>query len=224
MIRMSLLAAAPSIALLIFIYQKDRYDREPKLLLLKLFISGFFITIPVFFVEKFLDSFMPANIIFKAFIVAGFTEEFFKLFLVKKIAFNNKSYDEKLDGIIYSVFVSLGFATAENFLYVFSNRLNFIYTGITRAIFAVPAHMLFAVTMGYYLSLSKFSTNRFSSKVYMIEALIVPLILHGTYDYILSVEKYNVIPIFILFVIYLWRLNLKRINRYVSDSKDRMSK
>ena len=79
--------------------------------------------------------------------------------------------------------------------------------------------MLFAISMGYYLSLAKFSRNRISSMFYSIESLIVPIILHGIYDYILISKIYGYIPLFIIFVIALWKINLKKLNKYADDSK-----
>ncbi|WP_243116409.1 PrsW family intramembrane metalloprotease [Fonticella tunisiensis] len=216
---MIVVAIAPSLALILYIYQKDRYDREPPLLLFFLFIFGIFIALPVYYVEKFLAS-LYYNIFYHAYIVAGFTEESFKYAVVRRYAYSNKHYDEKLDGIIYCVFVSLGFATAENVLYVINGDINYLYTGITRALFAVPAHMLFAITMGYYLSIAKFSKRRVVSIGCSVKSLLVPILLHGTYDYILFLRQYGVFPIFILFVVYLWRINLKRLNEYVRESRE----
>lgn len=213
-------ALAPAIALLIFIYQKDRYDREPPQLLFKNFYLGVFSTVPVYFVEKFLMSREHSpNTLYQAFVVAGFTEELFKYIIVRNVSYKSSYYDEKLDGIVYSVFVSLGFASAENLLYVLSSSSNFLYTGISRAISAVPAHMLFAISMGYYLSLAKFSRNRISSMFYSIESLFVPIILHGIYDYILISKIYGYLPLFIIFVIVLWKINLKKLNKYADDSR-----
>lgn len=219
MVKMLLIALAPAIALMAFIYQKDRYDREPPLMLLKLFIFGILIVIPVYFIEKYLMAIGGGSAVFQAFVVAGLTEESFKLLVVYKETFFSKAYDEKLDGIVYAVFASLGFAAAENIMYVLSGGQHYIYTGITRALFSVPAHMLFAITMGYYLSLSKFSGNWFLRRFFKFEALLIPVILHGIYDYILISKVYGFLVLFIIFVIFLWRFNLKRLNKYVSESK-----
>lgn len=220
MINMILIAIAPSLALLIFVYQKDRYDREPLSLLFKLFFYGILSTIPVYFMEKFLIRYSNGSALYQAFIVAGITEEFFKFLIIINIAYKSKYYDEKLDGIVYAVFASLGFATAENFLYILFRSENILYTGIIRAIFSVPAHMLFAITMGYYLSLAKFANSRSESNAYMIRALFVPMLLHGIYDYILMSRIYGFLLILIVFVIYLWRINLKRLDTYVKESRD----
>lgn len=118
---------------------------------------------------------------YTAFIVAGFSEELVKRMVVLKIAFRHPAFDEKLDGIVYAVFASLGFATIENVMYVVFRYAN-VGVGIQRAIFSVPAHMLFAITMGYYLSLAKYAEEEGTKKFYFSMSLIVPIVLHGIYD------------------------------------------
>lgn len=217
-------ALAPSIAIAIYIYQKDRYDREPLTLLLKLFIYGALTVIPVYFIEKIFSSInVFTGILYSAyiaFIVAGFTEEYFKRLVVIKLACRDRNYNEKLDGIVYSVFSALGFATIENLMYILTEPGNYLYTGLSRGIFAVPAHMLFGVTMGYYLSLSKFSKNEQEAKVNLGKSLYVPILLHGSYDFILMSGFEYLMIIFIAFVLYLWRINLIKLNEYVKESKE----
>ena len=76
--------------------------------------------------------------------------------------------------------VSLGFATVENIMYVLSSGLS---TAILRALTAVPAHTIFAIVMGYYISMGKFAhKKRF---YYKFMSLTAPTLLHGTYDFIL---------------------------------------
>lgn len=219
------IALAPTIAIALFIYQKDRYDREPPILLIRLFLFGALTVLPVYFIETMLAFLNPfsglLSAAFTAFIVAGMTEEYFKRLVVIKLACRNKSYDEKLDGIVYSVFSALGFATVENLIYVLSRSSNFIYTGVTRGIFAVPAHVMFGITMGYYLSISKFADDEKVQDINMRKSYIVPVFLHGTYDFILMAQFTNLIIIFILFVLYLWKLNLGRLNEYTADSRNR---
>lgn len=216
------IALAPAIAFGLFIYQKDRYDREPLQLLLSVFFLGAFSVIPVYFVELFLSSINPfsgtLSILFISFIIAGFTEEFFKRLVVLKTAYNSQYYNEKLDGIVYCVFSSLGFAAVENIMYILGGK-NIFYIGITRGIFSVPAHMLFAITMGYYLSLSKYAKDIYEEKNFISKSLYIPIILHGIYDFILMSGFKYLFIIFIIFVIYLWKINLNRLNEYVKESK-----
>ena len=116
------LAVTPGIILAVIIYLVDRYDREPLPLLFKIFMLGAFSVFPVIIVENIL---LSLNVfsgalsgLYISFIVAGFTEEYFKRLVVLRWAFNDTHFNEKLDGIVFSVFSALGFATIENISYV----------------------------------------------------------------------------------------------------------
>lgn len=222
-----IIAISPGIALALIIYLTDRYDREPLLLLLKIFVLGMISVLPAALFEQFLIYFNPfagiLGIVFTAFIIAGLTEEFIKRQVILKFAFNRSEFDEKLDGIIYAVFASLGFATAENINYVMFTFASNPYVGIFRGFVSVPAHMLFAITMGYYLSLSKFCLEPGMKKTYLRKALLVPMLLHGIFDFILMVNMGSVLLAFIPFVIYLWVVNLKKLNVYYRESKFRQN-
>jgi len=209
-----MLAITPGIALFIFIYYLDKRDKEPLKLLLKLFFYGILISIPVIFFEKVLMYFdrFPNffSQLYKALFVAGFTEEFFKRFVVLSIAYKSKYFNEKFDGIVYAVVTALGFATLENILYVVF-RYESYQVGLSRAIISVPGHMLFAITMGYYLSLAKFSTNKRLSQYYFVLSLIVPIILHGLFDFIIYVQSFIFLPIFFIFLGFLYYINIKKL-------------
>lgn len=218
-----LTAVTPGIALAFIIYAIDKHDREPVKLLTKTFIGGALITIPTIFLESFLIGFNIfggiIGIAYQAFIVAGFSEEFLKRFVVMRVAFNNKHFDEKLDGIVYAVFSALGFATVENIMYVVFRFADVESVGVYRAVLSVPGHMLFAVTMGYYLSLSKFSKTAVEKRFYYKKSLTAPMLLHGTFNFILMSGSGFLMILFIPFVIYLWRVNIKKLNIYYQESK-----
>ncbi|MFA6940055.1 MAG: PrsW family glutamic-type intramembrane protease, partial [Clostridiaceae bacterium] len=202
-LRLLIIAIFPGIALALGAYLTDRYDREPVPLLIKIFLFGCLSVIPAAIFEEILMFLNPfAGIlatIFTAFIVAGLTEELIKRSVVMKFAFKNSAFDEKLDGIIYAVFASLGFATAENILYVVFRFGANPYVGISRGVLSVPAHMLFAITMGYYLSLAKFCTDDRLCKFYYRKSLTVPLILHGIFDFLLMVNQGIMLILFVPF-------------------------
>lgn len=220
-------AITPGIALGLMFYFFDRHDREPVRVLLKVFFMGVVSVIPTILIENLLSY---VNIIivrglpraaFTAFIVAGLTEEYMKRKVVIKTVFFNPVFNEKLDGIVYCVMSALGFATIENIMYVVFRFSDMESIGIYRAVLSVPAHMLFAVTMGYYLSMAKFSSDEEQSRHYFKKSLRVPAILHGIFDFILMSQVDFLIFLFIPFVIYLWIVNLKKLNLYYNDSKRR---
>ncbi|WP_053956510.1 PrsW family intramembrane metalloprotease [Inediibacterium massiliense] len=221
--RLFIIAVSPGIALALGIYLTDRYDKEPTSLLLKAFILGALSVIPTAFVEGILQRFNIFSGVFAAaytaFIVAGFTEEFFKRAVVLKTAYHHEAFDEKLDGIVYATFAALGFATVENVMYVVFRFATNPYVGLYRGILSVPAHMLFGITMGYYLSLSKFAMHEGIRKNYLRKSLLLPVILHGIFDFILM-SKIPILMIFLVpFVIYLWVINLRRLNEYTHESR-----
>lgn len=221
--RLFIVAVTPTIAIGTAIYLTDRYDREPPALLLKIFVLGALSVIPVAIVERFLIGInvFPGilGIAYMAFIVAGFTEEYFKRAVVLYGAFNNKNFDEKLDGIVYCVFSALGFATIENIMYVVFRFSGNYYVGVMRGLLSVPAHVLFAVTMGYYLSLAKFTEDKILKKKYFRKSLLVPILFHGIFNFILMAQAPLLMLFFIPFVIYLWKVNLVRLNKYAKYSK-----
>lgn len=162
------LAVLPIALILSFVYSKD-YSKEPVKLLLCLFglgiiscglvllisrlISNF---IPVFGTELIGDSFI--GLFIYAFFRVALLEELCKWLMLYLRGYNSKEFDESYDIIVYSVFVSLGFAFLENILFIiFSGRVE---TVLLRAILSVPGHACFGIFMGYFLSISK----RISSK------------------------------------------------------------
>lgn len=218
-------AVTPGIAFALIIYFVDRYDREPVKLLVKTFIGGALIVFPTILLESFLSTF---NIFtgllgaaYTAFIVAGFSEEFFKRFVVMKMDYNNPAYDERLDGIVYCVMASLGFATIENIMYVVFRFPDIESVGFYRAFLSVPAHMLFAITMGYYLSMSKFCSDPVKKIFYYKKSLTTPLILHGIFDFILMSGNSFLMIIFLPYVLYLWKENINKLNKYYKESKEK---
>lgn len=223
--RLFIIGITPAVSIAFAVYLSDRYDREPIQLLLKTFLFGGLIVIPTIVVERFLSSLniFPGilGVAYTAFIVAGLTEEYFKRFVVLKLNYKSKYFNEKLDGIVYSIFSALGFATIENIMYLLKFSTYNPYVGLYRGIFSVPAHGIFAVTMGYYLSLAKFTSDSKRKNHYFRKSLTIPAVLHGFFDFILMVNIPLVALLFVPYVIYLWRSNQILLNKYINESERR---
>lgn len=221
--RLFIIAIIPGITLALAAYLTDRYDKEPIGLLMKVFALGCLSVIPVYIVESILSYFNIfgglLGIAYQAFIVAGLTEEFFKREVVLRTAYRSPEFNEKLDGIVYASFSALGFATIENIIYVVFRYSFNPHIGLYRGVFSVPAHMLFAVTMGYYLSLSKFAQKNVTYRYYLKRSWFAPAILHGTFNFILMSNSPSYMVIFLPFVAYLWIINLRKLNKFYSESK-----
>jgi RsiW-degrading membrane proteinase PrsW (M82 family) len=178
------LAIAPGAAISLFVYWKDKFDREPRRLLVWSFVLGAIATFPSLVVEVFgMAAFKEeGNLIavaFRAFVVVGFTEEFFKFVMLRYYAYRKKEFNEPFDGITYGVMVSMGFATLENIMYVSQYGMG---NAILRMFTAVPAHATFGIVMGYYAGLAKFSKQEFTC---LARGLLYAALLHGAYDFFL---------------------------------------
>jgi len=183
-----LLSIAPGILICLFIYFKDRYNREPVGLLLMSFFLGVTIAIPCLFIETgiskwatgYLNAFQSpplVHILIQSFAVIALTEESLKFLILRKFAFRQKQFDEPLDGIVYSVYISMGFATIENVGYVYMQGAS---TAVLRMFLSVPAHAAFAVLMGYYAGVAKF--NLVKRKWFLLKGLGLAILFHGLYD------------------------------------------
>lgn len=185
-----LLAIAPITIVLFYIYIKDKFEKEPIKILTKSFFLGATVSVLITAIlSAVLGNLLPVTDVknigqqfVQAFIVVALVEEFSKYVIVKLYAQKNKEFNESFDGIVYAVFVSMGFATLENVLYVFQYG---VATGITRAFTAVPAHAVFGVLMGYFMGKAKFSENKF---ILNITGLLLATIFHGAYDFFLFIS------------------------------------
>lgn len=218
--KLLILAAAPAAIILFYIYIRDKYEKEPLLLLTVSLLYGFLFSVPIVFSEHLLLTFAPpentlSRAFFDSFAVAAFVEESFKLTILFLLVNRSKSYNEPFDAVVYAVFVSLGFAAIENILYVINPKYGGIETGIARAVLAVPAHGLFAVGMGYYFSFAKF---KYKNKLYYIAAFAVAFFYHGIYDFALLCNLKYSFCAFILFVIFLWLQGFYKMHRLLELS------
>ncbi|WP_418510087.1 PrsW family intramembrane metalloprotease [Corallibacter sp.] len=185
-------AIAPVFIIIIYIYVKDKYEKEPKLLLFYCFLFGAFISIfittimyVIFDMILPLDSASVLQQFIKAFFVVGFTEEFSKYIIVRFFAQPKKDFNEPFDGIVYAVMVSMGFAAIENIMYVLQAGQGGYQVAFLRAFTAVPAHATFAILMGYFMGKAKFSNNRI--KLNLI-GLLLAILFHGAYDFFLFID------------------------------------
>lgn len=185
-----LFAIAPIFIIIIYIYIKDKYEKEPKRLLLSSFLFGAVVSIIIttilyYTIELFLplnDNFSIIQQFIKAFVVVALVEEFSKYIIVRYYAQPKPEFNEPFDGIVYAVMVSMGFAATENVLYVLEGGLS---TAIIRSFTAVPAHATFGILMGYYMGKAKFSKNK---TVLNISGLLLATLFHGAYDFFLFIE------------------------------------
>ncbi len=161
-----LIAAAviPAIVLLRFVYKEDRLDKESPGLLLSLVIFGILSTFAAIVTEQIGEAILgillpqssTAYNVLLYFVVVALSEEGFKYLLLKKRTWYSSEFNCQFDGIVYAVFVALGFALRENISYVLMYGLG---TAAIRAVTAVPGHACFGVFMGAFTALPSATTT-----------------------------------------------------------------
>lgn len=220
MIKLALVSAAPIIIILAYIYYRDKYEKEPLKLLFEGLVAGGVIVLPIIYFEEIMVN-LGAGLhglglaAWTAFFVAALVEESFKFFAVYVLIWRNYNFNEKFDGIVYAVFVSLGFALVENFSYVFQEG-NGMRVGLLRAFTAVPAHAIFGVMMGFRLGKAKFVPSKRTK--YLVLAFLYPFFFHGAYDFILMSQLPELLFFFFPFVIYILYRGIKRMSEHGEQS------
>jgi protease PrsW len=218
MLGILLAGTAPGMALLSYFYLRDKYEPEPIVMVVRTFIFGLILALPVAFIEYILTNENIANSkISSSFFSSGMLEEVFKWFILFFSAYLHDEFDEPFDGIVYGTSISLGFATAENIMYLFSNGLEY---SLTRALLPVSGHALFGVIMGFYISKAKFNAEL--KWGWMVLSILIPSLLHGVYNYILTLET-TWFVIIIPYMIFLWWLGMKKVQEAEILSKNHFS-
>lgn len=213
------IAVIPIMSLLKYVFYKDKIEKEPAALLFKLFMSGVFSAAIVLIISRFLTSKISIdNSFYNSFIEIALIEEVCKWICIYIITWKNKEFDYKFDAIVYSIFVSLGFAFVENIAYSFNYGIMF---SLLRAVISIPGHTFFGTYMGYYLGHAKMCCTKCDYKngfVNGLYSILVPTLLHGIYDYCLIGENDGLYILFIIYIVFLYILSFKTIN--VASSSD----
>jgi RsiW-degrading membrane proteinase PrsW (M82 family) len=184
-------ASAPTLALFLFFYLRDKYEREPLWLLFRGFWLGALMVIPALFIETFLlDDVFPSRgdlitLFVRLTLGVALVEEGLKFLVLRIYLYPKPAFNEPYDGIMYAVIVSLGFAFAENAAYVFNYGVGI---GLGRGLFAVPQHALVAVFMGYHLAQARYSSQAWRRRLVLLTALGIPTLVHSYYDWLLFSE------------------------------------
>ena len=182
-----LITIVPSFLILLYFFLSDRF-KEPKSTIAIVFVLGILICLPA----GILNNFMFVNFggvgsgkdLTHSFLGPAWTEEILKFLVLYAIVLRRSEFNEPMDGIVYGVVVSLGFATYENYDYVFRLAETWDIApqqlAIWRSYSAVPMHGLNGCIMGFYFGMYAFTAN----KKYLILSLLMPFLLHGFYNFL----------------------------------------
>ncbi len=209
-----LIAAAviPAIALMVRVYQSDHLEKESPALLYILVRAGILSSLLALVEERVfcyvLDQYVePGTVKYNVilyFCIVAIAEESSKYIFLRKNSWNDREFNCQYDGVVYAVFVSLGFALWENISYVLNYGLT---TAIARSVTAIPGHACFGVFMGTFYGIAKkydYAGEKEKSVFFTVLSLIVPMLIHGSYDYIATLEQQNAGWYFLAFILVLF--------------------
>lgn len=221
------LSILPIVLIAIYYYKKDTL-KEPKKLLRKLFFSGMLSGVLVIIISYITILFFPTyasienanmfKIFIYSFVFVALIEEVCKWLMIYKISYHHRDFDQLYDIILYSVLVGLGFACLENLLYTTS--ANNIWVAVFRGITAIPAHACFQTFMGYYLTLAKFKKG--NQNKYKNLSLIIPVLLHGTYDFLLLSGNIVLVCSFFIFIVFLFIITIIKVKKIINIDKNNL--
>ena len=169
----------PPLVIILYVIFSDKF-KEPISLIFLTFIFGCLLIIPAGFWNTILIG-ENDNYSF----LAGFTEETLKFFVLFFYVRNQKEFDEPMDAIVYGTLISLGFATLENFHYVYllEFEISSLSIAFIRAISAIPLHACCGILMGYYFIYFHFRKN----KIFLFYSLIIPISIHAFYNFLTNI-------------------------------------
>lgn len=216
-----LAAVLPAAVLLRYIYRHDTVEKEPPGLLVRLLVmgvasalcSGLLELVGQTVLNRLVSPDSPYYTIILAFLVVALVEEGTKLLLLYRTTWRDPNFNYRFDGIVYAVFVSLGFAAYENIQYVFCYWLS---VALPRALLAVPGHMSFAVVMGTFYGrakLSEYAGDWRGRRHNLWSAYLSAVSLHGFYDACAMIGSVPATVLFILFVLWMFWMVYRMVRR-----------
>ncbi|MHA6259617.1 glutamic-type intramembrane protease PrsW [Sporosarcina sp. CAU 1771] len=200
-------AIAPGLALFSYFYLRKDIAKEPSRTLFHTFIYGSIMTFPIMFIQHvFEEENVFSSIFFRDVVFTSGLEEFFKWLILLLVIYHHVEFEDAYDGILYGASVSLGFATVENILYLFTFGTDIAFI---RALLPVSSHALFGVVMGYYIGRAKFA-EKSNKKLLLFTAFLAAYVLHFVYNSIFLIDDlflYLIIP----FMLFLWWFGLTKV-------------
>ena len=200
-----LITIVPSLIILSFFFFSDKF-KEPKQTIAIVFFLGILICLPAgiindFMYETFNDGSDFSERLSSSFLSAAWSEELLKFIILYFIVLRRNEFNEPMDGIVYGVTVSLGFATFENYDYVFywaeEWGIDPYQMAVWRSYSAVPMHGLMGCIMGFYFGMYAFTAN----KKYLVLCLFIPFIIHGFYNFLPHPSHFMVLGIVVIYSI-----------------------
>jgi len=198
-----LITIVPSILILLYFFLSDKF-KEPKGSIALVFFLGICICLPAGYINSFMNNnfkdVFSERLLF-SFLGPAWCEELLKFIILYFIVLKRNEFNEPMDGIVYGVAVSLGFATLENYEYVFilaeKWEIDPYQMAVWRSCSAVPMHGLMGCIMGFYFGMYAFTAN----KKYLVLCVFIPFIIHGFYNFLPHPYHFMVLGIVVIYSI-----------------------
>lgn len=221
-------AVIPAIFLMVKVYRSDKLERESSYMIWNLIKAGIFSSLLALVEERVLSAVLDMTVPYDSpmyniilyFGIVAFAEESSKYLLMKRQTWRSVEFNCQYDGVVYAVFVSLGFALWENISYVMTYGFG---TAVVRAVTAIPGHACFGVFMGVFYGIARRLYNRgerTASGLFRVLSVVIPALLHGCYDYIATMEEGDGSGYFLVFVVAMFVVSYFLVGR--SAKKDRI--
>ncbi|MFA7309832.1 MAG: PrsW family glutamic-type intramembrane protease [Candidatus Paceibacterota bacterium] len=181
----------PALAWLWFWRREDSKHPEPRKLIALAFLAGMVTVAIVIPIEKFVQPYMPDYAWLPAmtlvFVAWSFIEEIMKYVAARVTVLWRREDDEPIDPVIYMVTVALGFAAAENVLFLLSplsgnSFMQTLLTGNLRFVGATLLHVLSSAVIGLAIALS-FYKKKPAKRSYVFVGVILAGILHAVFNF-----------------------------------------
>jgi RsiW-degrading membrane proteinase PrsW (M82 family) len=214
-------AVAPGIFWLWYFLRRDALRPEPRHLIIRMFFLGALAGMAAAVLEHLVFGTLVLEFeggryrsILLAAALIGLIEEGMKFAAVYFGVYRHAEFNEVIDGIIYAVAASMGFATLENIAYVLQGGLG---VGVLRAVLSVPGHAFFAAVMGYNIGRAKFAGPR--EWEWLAGGVVLAAAAHAAYDAVVLTQTalaLAVVPI----LGFLWRRSLGQIHHALFLDED----
>ena len=180
-----------------FWLREDDKHPEPEALIVVTFIFGILSIIPTYFAEEY----VAKTITNPTLILAAWAliEEFMKFTAAYLGGLRTRFYDEPIDAIIYLVTAALGFAAAENFLFIVNSQdtIASMLTGSMRFVGASLLHTLASAFIGSLMALA-YTRGYFAKFSAILFGIVTSTMLHTSFNvFIIRNDGSNISVVFI---------------------------
>ena len=213
----------PSSALLLYFVLSDKF-KEPKLTVLAVFFLGYLICLPAGTLNDFSyklleDGTELSKRLGYSFLGPAWAEELLKFSILYLIVLRRDEFNEPMDGVVYGVAASLGFATYENYDYVFRLAEQWdlvpMDLAIWRSYSAIPMHGLNGCLMGFYFGKYAFTGD----KKFLLLSLLIPFLMHGLYNFLDYPYSLIIVVILVIYSLIL-HSDLKKLQKSKKQEKE----